>query len=91
MFLPQDSTFLSFGVVKVPDAEQAGAAPPSSGSRASSTRRTPSPRRADRFSAFPDAKNPAISMLVYAGDLGLDSGEPQSVYALDKKKDWSPS
>jgi cytochrome c biogenesis protein len=36
------------------------------------------------FSAFPDARNPAISMLAYAGDLGVDSGLPQSVYALEK-------
>jgi cytochrome c biogenesis protein len=36
------------------------------------------------FSAFGRAANPAISMLVYAGDLGMDSGEPQSVYQLDK-------
>ena len=34
------------------------------------------------FSAFPDAANPAISMLVYTGDLGMDDGSPQSVYAL---------
>ena len=37
------------------------------------------------FSAFPDASNPAISMLAYRGDLGLDNGVPQSVYALQKK------
>jgi cytochrome c biogenesis protein len=37
------------------------------------------------FSAFPDARNPAISMLAYTGDLGLDDGVPQSVYALQKK------
>jgi cytochrome c biogenesis protein len=36
------------------------------------------------FSAFPDDKNPAISMVLYRGDLGIDSGQPQSVYALDK-------
>ena len=26
-------------------------------------------------------------MLVYTGDLGLDDGAPQSVYALDKSQD----
>ena len=36
------------------------------------------------FSAFPDSKNPALSMLAYTGDLGLDAGGSQSVYALDK-------
>ena len=38
------------------------------------------------FSLMGDDLNPAISMLVYAGDLGLDSGAPQSVYALDKTR-----
>jgi cytochrome c biogenesis protein len=37
------------------------------------------------FSAFPDAKDPALSLLAYQGDLGLDDGVPQSVYTLDKK------
>ena len=38
------------------------------------------------FSVFGRADNPAISMLVYAGDLGMDDGSPQSVYALDKSR-----
>ena len=87
-FLPQDSTFLSFGVVKVTDAEQAGG-----GTRQIGLEGEFYPTYAKQqgkgnlpFSAFPDAKNPAISMLVYAGDLGLDQGQSQSVYSLDKKK-----
>ena len=36
------------------------------------------------FSVFGDAKNPVISMQAYVGDLGMDTGEPQSVYLLDK-------
>ena len=83
-FLPEDSTFRSFGVVKVPDA----------GTRQRPTQLglegefyptyafTPA---SGPFSAFPDDRNPAISMLAYRGDLGLDSGTPQSVYALQKK------
>ena len=31
-----------------------------------------------------DDKNPTLSLLVYAGDLGLDSGAAQSIYVLDK-------
>ena len=31
-----------------------------------------------------DDKNPTLSMLAYVGDLGMDTGVPQSVYALDK-------
>ena len=32
------------------------------------------------LAVFPDARNPVMSMLAYHGDLGLDDGEPQSVY-----------
>ena len=34
-------------------------------------------------SAFPGALNPAVSLVSYAGNLGLDSGVPQSVYSLN--------
>ncbi|HTX27430.1 MAG TPA: cytochrome c biogenesis protein ResB [Streptosporangiaceae bacterium] len=34
-------------------------------------------------SAFPAADYPAVSLIAYAGNLGMDSGPPQSVYALD--------
>jgi cytochrome c biogenesis protein len=37
------------------------------------------------FSQFPDALDPALSLVPYHGDLGLDTGTPQSVYELDKK------
>lgn len=37
------------------------------------------------ISAFGNALDPRISMLVYAGDLGLKSGVPQSIYQLDKQ------
>ena len=57
VFLPEDSTFRSFGVVKVPDARQEeGTRTPSSGSRASSTRRTASPRRAGRSPPSPTSR-----------------------------------
>ena len=84
VFLPEDSTFRSFGVVKVPDA----------GTRKSGTQiglegefypTYAFTRASGPFSAFPDDRNPAISMLAYRGDLGLDTGTPQSVYALQKK------
>jgi cytochrome c biogenesis protein len=78
VFLPQDSSFASFGVLKLPDAQPEGLAfdgfffPTYS----FSMERGP-------FSVFPDARNPALSMLAYHGDLGMDDGTPQSVYALD--------
>ena len=34
-------------------------------------------------SAFPAALNPRVSLLAYAGNLGLNGGQPQSVYQLD--------
>ena len=86
VFLPEDSTFRSFGVVKVPDATQKsghtqiGLEGEFYPTYAKSTAKGSLP-----FSAFPDDKNPAVSMLVYAGDLGIDQGAPQSVYSLDKK------
>ena len=84
VFLPEDSTFRSFGVVKVPDARQ------QSGSTQLGLEGEFYPTYAftdasGPFSAFPDDKNPALSMLAYRGDLGLDGGSPQSVYTLQKK------
>ena len=34
-------------------------------------------------SAFPAALNPRVSLLAYAGNLGMNAGQPQSVYQLD--------
>ncbi len=81
VFLPQDSTFASFGVIKVPDAmpEQLGFEGlflPTYGFTMAT----------GPFSRFPDALDPVMSVLAYHGDLGLDTGEPQSVYELDKDK-----
>ncbi len=85
-FLPEDATFRSFGVVKVTDPTQRD------GNRQIGLEGEFYPtyafvkgKNGGPFSAFPDASNPAISMLAYAGDLGMDDGAPQSVYALDKK------
>ncbi len=79
VFLPQDSSFRSFGVIKVPDArpEQLafeGLFLPTYGFTAE---RGP-------FSQFPDELDPVLSLVPWHGDLGLDSGTPQSVYSLDK-------
>ncbi len=79
VFLPQDSSFASFGVIKVPDAAPTqlgfeGLFLPTYGFTMS---RGP-------FSQFPDALDPVLSLVPYSGDLGLDDGKPQSVYQLDK-------
>ena len=86
VFLPEDSTFRSFGVVKVPDASQAnGATQLGLEGEFYPTYGFIKGKNGGPFSAFPDARNPAISMLAYSGDLGLDGGEPQSVYGLQKE------
>ena len=79
VFLPQDSSFASFGVIKVPDAhpEQLGFEGLFLPTYGFTMARGP-------FSQFPDALDPVLTMLPYHGDLGLNSGKPQSVYDLDK-------
>ncbi|HLH57683.1 MAG TPA: cytochrome c biogenesis protein ResB, partial [Streptosporangiaceae bacterium] len=77
-FLPADqSTYLSEGVVKAPDAQPrqlgfAGVFLP-----------TVVDVGGQLQSAFPAPLNPAVSMIAYSGNLGLNSGTPQSVYQLD--------
>jgi cytochrome c biogenesis protein len=81
VFLPQDSSFRSFGVVKVPDAspQQLGFEGLFLPTYGFTMARGP-------FSQFPDALDPVLSLVPYHGDLGLDSGRPQSVYSLDKAR-----
>jgi cytochrome c biogenesis protein len=81
-FLPSDATYTSSGVVKVPDAQPEGLGfqgfflP-----TAITTAKGEAP-----ISAFPAAANPFVGLFVFHGDLGLDSGLPQSVFALDKDR-----
>ncbi|MGN6251858.1 MAG: cytochrome c biogenesis protein ResB [Marmoricola sp.] len=84
VFLPEDDTFTSLGVVKVPDAKNADGKPEQLGLEGEFYPTYAFTMQTGPFSAFPDDKNPAISMVLYRGDLGIDSGRPQSVYALDK-------
>lgn len=78
-FLPQDASFASFGVIKVPDAapEQLGFEGLFLPTYGFTMQRGP-------FSQFPDALDPVLSLVPYRGDLGMDTGAPQSVYQLDK-------
>ena len=80
IFLPQDGSFTSFGVIKAPDAQPTqlgfeGYFFPTASARAGRPRRT-------RRSRLPTT--PCSPWSRYHGDLGLNSGLPQSVYALDK-------
>ncbi|MFN8168401.1 MAG: cytochrome c biogenesis protein ResB [Candidatus Nanopelagicales bacterium] len=80
VFLPQDGNFTSTGVVKAPDATPQiglqGIFLPTA---------TIDPQRGP-ISTFPAADLPALFLGAYSGDLGLDSGRPQSVYKLDTEK-----
>ena len=77
-FLPVDASYTSEGVVKVPDASPRGLG--FEGVLLPTAVEGPD---GVTVSAFPDAANPVVNLLAYSGDLGLDDGEPQSVYTLD--------
>jgi cytochrome c biogenesis protein len=69
--------FLSEGVVKVPDAQPeqlgfTGVFVPTAVNAGGTLE-----------SVFPAPDNPVVSLIAYAGNLGMDSGAPQSVYQLD--------
>ncbi|HET7900436.1 MAG TPA: cytochrome c biogenesis protein ResB [Candidatus Nanopelagicales bacterium] len=76
VFLPQDGYFTSTGVVKVPDTVPQlglqGVFLPSAVVDDQGAR-----------SVFPAADDPAVFLTAWTGDLGLDSGRPQSVYTLE--------
>lgn len=77
-FLPEDASYTSSGVVKVPEA-----APEELGFEGFFLPTAVMDGEIPR-SAHPAAANPAIALFVYAGDLGLGDGLPQSVFALEK-------
>jgi len=76
-FLPQDGNLRSIGAIKVPDAvPQVGFV----GSFLPTYERT---NGNGAISAFPQALDPRLLLSAWSGDLGLDSGVPQSVYRID--------
>ncbi len=78
-FLPQDSTFKSFGVIKVPDA-----APSQLGFEGLFLPTYGFTMATGPISQFPDALAPVLSLVPYSGDLNMNDGSSQSVYTLDK-------
>lgn len=76
VFLPQDGSFTSTGVIKVPDAT------PSLGFRGIFLPTTALSEERGPFSSFPAPDDPSVFLGAWEGDLGLDSGIPQSVYTL---------
>lgn len=86
-FIPQDTNMTSLGVVKVPHGlTEADGTPTQLGLRGFFY-----PTKADLdtgayTSNYPDLENPVLTLDVFTGDLGIDDGVPQSVYALDTSK-----
>ncbi|MBL3687947.1 cytochrome c biogenesis protein ResB [Leucobacter zeae] len=84
-FIPQDNmTMTSLGVLKVPygitdaDGEQV-----QMGLRGFFYPTQVELESGAYTSNYPDLENPLLTLDVFTGDLGLDGGIPQSVYALD--------
>jgi cytochrome c biogenesis protein len=80
-FLPQDGTLLSEGAVKLLDGVRPqlalyGLFAPSAADPGDGTIRSVSPQ----------PRAPGVAIVVYRGDLGLDSGRPQSVYSIDQRQ-----
>ncbi|MFL6128812.1 MAG: cytochrome c biogenesis protein ResB [Mycobacteriales bacterium] len=80
-FLPQDGTLLSEGAVKLldevrPQLALYGLFAPTAVDPGDGTIR----------SASAQPKAPGVAIVVYRGDLGLDSGRPQSVYSIDQRQ-----
>ncbi len=79
-FLPQDANLTSIGAIKVPDME------PQIGFVASFLPTAKRDAKRGAFSSFPEPLDPKLLLSVWQGDLGMDSGLPQSVYRLDSTK-----
>ena len=80
--LPQSPTFTSSCTIKVPDTVG-----PQLGFEGLFTPTTVQDAATKRVtSAYPDDRAPALTIVGYAGDLGIDSGVPTSVYSLDRSR-----
>jgi cytochrome c biogenesis protein len=79
-FLPQDSNFSSFGVIKAPDAR-----PVQLGFEGFFLP-TAVIDQSGPHSVFPDDLNPALVMTAYYGRPAAEDGKPESVYQLNKSK-----
>ena len=79
-FLPQDGNLTSTGAIKVPDME------PQLGFVAKFLPTAERTAARGGFSTYPEALKPLLDLAAWSGDLGLDSGIPQSVYRIDTEK-----
>jgi cytochrome c biogenesis protein len=76
-FLPQDSNLTSIGAIKVPDMD------PQVGFLGSFLPTAARDKVRGGFSSFPELLDPRLLVSVWKGDLGMDSGVPQSVYRIN--------
>jgi cytochrome c biogenesis protein len=76
-FLPQDGNLQSIGSIKVPDAK------PSVGFVASFLPTNSRTASQGSISIYPELLDPKLLFSIWQGDLGLDSGIPQSIYKID--------
>ena len=87
-FLPQDSMSTSEGVVIIPDANQDPKSKTVTRDVQMAFEGFYLPTKPDSGPAvrsrFPAERDPALNLLAYRGDTGLNSGIPRSVYSLDQ-------
>jgi cytochrome c biogenesis protein len=77
VFLPQDGSFTSTGVVKLPDATpQLGLTGIIAPTAAITEMRGP-------HSTFPAPDDPGLFLSAFTGDLGLDTGTPSNIFQLE--------
>ncbi|MCX6444078.1 MAG: cytochrome c biogenesis protein ResB [Actinobacteria bacterium] len=76
-FLPQDGNLRSIGAIKVPDAT------PPIGFVASFVPTNARTTSQGAISIYPELLDPKLLFSIWQGDLGLDSGVPQSIYKID--------
>ncbi len=79
-FLPQDGNLRSIGAIKVPDAD------PQIGFVATFLPTQARDSVQGGISVFPEALDPKMLFSIWRGDLGLNTGIPQSVYRIDTSK-----
>ena len=79
-FLPQDGNLTSTGAIKAPDMN------PQIGFIGSFIPTYDRNSKRGAFSVFPEVLDPRLLLSVWKGNLGLDTGVPQSVYRLDTSK-----
>lgn len=76
-FLPQDGNLTSIGAIKLPDAN------PQLGIIGTFTPTYSMSGKSGAISTYPEVLDPRLVFSIWTGNLGLDSGIPQSVYRVD--------